>query len=137
MKSFLKKNQKELKNLFQKNKVTTAYLFGSTARGDDHSSSDVDIAVLFPENFSQKERFEKRLKLMGSLGRILHKPIDLIVLNDVSLFFRYAILEEGNFFYQKEELDRIEFESRTFAQYFDFAPFLEEYNHQYVKTHVQ
>lgn len=131
------KSQTVLK-VFQKHAVSVAYLFGSTARGEERKDSDVDMAILLPANLSKKTRFKIRLLLMTDLSRILRKNIDLIVLNDIySLFFKYAIIEESALLYEKNEAERIDFENRVLSSYFDFQPFLTLYNKQYVKNNLQ
>ncbi|MCH9021880.1 MAG: nucleotidyltransferase domain-containing protein [Planctomycetes bacterium] len=63
------------------------YLFGSTADGNVHESSDVDMAVtgLPPEKF---------FKAMSIARRILRKPLDLVDL-DESNPFTCTLKEEG------------------------------------------
>ena len=63
------------------------YLFGSTANGDVHESSDVDMAVtgLPPEKF---------YKAMSIARRILRKPLDLVDLDESNPFTR-TLKEEG------------------------------------------
>lgn len=74
---------------------------------------------------------------MADLSRILHKNMDLVILNDISsLFFKYAIIEESILLYEKNEEERIDFENRILSSYFDFRPFLTLYNKQYVKNNL-
>lgn len=40
--------------------ITTAYLFGSYARGGNRQGSDIDIAILFAGVGDKLERFEHR-----------------------------------------------------------------------------
>lgn len=123
--------------IFQRYAVSAAYLFGSAARGDERKDSDIDIAILLPTNLSKEKRFKTRLLMMADLSRMLHKNIDLIILNDMSsLFFKYAIIKEGILLYEKNEDDRIDFENRILDSYFDFQPFLTLYNKQYVKNNI-
>lgn len=122
---------------FQEFPVDLAYIFGSVAQHNARPESDVDIAVLLSGALSQEERFELRLKLIGALSRTLKKSVDVVVLNDTaSLFFKYVILKEGQLLYQKSEEHRIDFESKLMSLYFDYQPFLEQYQQHYVETHA-
>ena len=129
---------KDLMEIFKENKVSFAYLFGSQANGGFGKDSDVDIAVMLPFEMKKEERFDLRLKLMGEISKILKKKVDVVVLNDTnSLFFKYVIIKEGKIIYRESELSPAEFESKTLGMYFDFRPFLEEYNKAYVKRSLQ
>lgn len=123
-----------MKRLLKKYGVRLAYLFGSSVHGKTGRESDVDIAVLLPERFSKKKRFEIKLALMKDLARYFEKKVDVVILNDLSsLLFRYAILREGKLLYRASELEMIDFESRIMSEYFDFQPFLNLYHQHYVK----
>ena len=66
--------------------VAAVYLYGSAARGEEHSQSDVDVAVLldracFP---SREQRADERVRLTAELIHALARnDVDLVVLNDV------------------------------------------------------
>ena len=138
MKKITSSQFQKLRVIFRKNGVVLAYLFGSQARGSAGKSSDVDIAILLPLHLSKRTRFERRLLLARHCANVLKHEVDLVVFNDVSsIFFRYAILQEGTVIYYRREDERIDFESRLLGSYFDFQPFLLAYNKQYVKTHLQ
>lgn len=128
----------DLKTMFRENKVSFAYLFGSQASGSSGEKSDVDIAVMLPLEMKKEERFGLRLNLMGAISKIFKKEVDIIVLNDIrSLFFKYIIMKEGKIIYQENEASVADFESKTLGMYFDFRPFLENYNKAYVKRSLQ
>lgn len=63
------------------------YLFGSAATGTLRDDSDIDMAVsgLPPENF---------LSAMGAISDILDRPLDLIDMDEDTLFTRY-LSEKG------------------------------------------
>ena len=128
----------ELGEVFKQNNVLFAYLFGSQIGENSNKKSDVDIAVMLPQGLSKNERFDLRLKLIGEIGKILKKDVDLIILNDTkSLFFKYVILKEGKVIYVGSDSELALFESKTLGLYFDFRPFLESYNKNYVKRALQ
>lgn len=131
-------NNKELKAVFKENGVFFAYLFGSQALNSATDKSDIDIAVMLPLSTNKEERFETRLKLMSEVSKIFKKDSDVIILNDTrSLFFKYVIMKEGKIIYQENEASVADFESKTLGMYFDFRPFLENYNKAYVKRVLQ
>jgi predicted nucleotidyltransferase len=50
-------------------------LFGSRARGEGHSDSDLDLLVIEPELKSRRAEFVRLREALGNLG----VPIDLVV----------------------------------------------------------
>ena len=123
--------------LFREHGVCAAYIFGSSVQGAHMQTfqSDVDVAVLLSDQLSKERRFAVRLKLMRILEKHFQRSVDVCVINDISsLFFKYVILSEGKLIYEdpKDESDRVDFEVRTLGEYFDFQPFLKEYNKHYV-----
>jgi predicted nucleotidyltransferase len=59
-----------------------ALLFGSRAGGRERSDSDVDVAVHFAPSISDRERFQRRLRLTSELADL--GETDVVVLNDAS-----------------------------------------------------
>lgn len=59
-------------------KVVLAFLFGSQAKRKERPDSDADIAVYLNEPFSRQDINS----LWSALEDIVHKDVDLIVLND-------------------------------------------------------
>ncbi len=129
--------KQQLIKVFRKEGLFLAYIFGSSVTGNTTHESDVDMAVLLPENLNKSDRFNIRLRLIDKLSSIFKKNVDVIVLNDTaSLFFKYVIVTEGQIIYEKPEGQRGEFESGIIARYFDFQPFLDLYNKRYVQTNI-
>ncbi|MFH1187985.1 MAG: nucleotidyltransferase domain-containing protein [bacterium] len=116
--------------------VDAAYLFGSQALGEAGANSDFDIGVYLNKYLNGSERFKLRLDLIGKLGAELKTDkIDLVIINDLnSVFFKYIIIKEGKVLHQKSLLRRCELEGRIMAEYFDFRPFLEEYNRRFLMS---
>ena len=74
---------------------------------------------------------------MGEISKIFKKNVDVVVLNDIrSLYFKYIIIKEGKIIYKETDLSPVDFESKTLGIYFDFRPFLEDYNKAYVKRNL-
>ncbi|QIA26674.1 nucleotidyltransferase domain-containing protein [Thermaerobacter sp. PB12/4term] len=64
--------------LIQEEDVRSAWLFGSVARGQDRTDSDVDVAVWM----RARPDFERFSALQLRLEQAVHRPVDLVVLND-------------------------------------------------------
>lgn len=130
-------NKEKIHELLKNHSVELAYIFGSFATGGATKRSDIDIAVLLPSLMKKERRFDARLKLMEGFSKIFGKKAEVVILNDTSsLFFKYIIIKEGEKIYQKNEEERIDFENKITGEYFDFAPFLKEYNLAYVKRNL-
>mgnify|MGYP002859683514 CR=1 FL=1 len=72
------------------NKVRNCYLYGSYARGDYHSESDVDIAVILPMNLNE---INKTNSYIGHLSSVLSLKYDVtvsIVTISDEYFIKYA-----------------------------------------------
>lgn len=126
MYTFLYMDQKQLTDYFKKfTCVYAVYLFGSHARNDANSFSDIDLAILFADNTPGK--FDLRLQFADALRTILRKEIDICDIERSELLFAYRIISEGNLIYTSNEDRRILFEVKLMNKYFDLKAFYEEY----------
>ncbi len=80
--------------------IAFAFLFGSAARGKIRQEGDIDIAVYFyPKEGLEWEAFGKiypgENKIALELERILHKEVDLIVLNRAKALLADEIIRKG------------------------------------------
>lgn len=133
----VEKNLGKIRKIFSSSGVSAAYVFGSQVDGTATKTSDIDIAVLLSKKLTNRERFETRLSLIKNLNLNLNQDIDVIVLNDLgSLLFKYLIVTEGKIIYCRHETELLDFEIKTMGFYFDFKPFLDSYNKNYVKRGV-
>jgi predicted nucleotidyltransferase len=105
--------------------IVLALLHGSFPRGGAYH--DIDVAVwLDPGRLSLDDRFRYALDLSVHLQLQLGSPIDVRVLNDASLAFRYHALQGRPLVTRDDEfLD--ELRARTWDDYLDFQPFAREY----------
>ena len=81
-----------LKNFFgSKDEVELAFLFGSQSKSEKsrHPDSDYDIAVWFKNNSLSIEQINK---LWEELINLLHKEVDLVVLNTARPTVAWAAL---------------------------------------------
>lgn len=113
--------------------VVGAYLFGSYARGVAYPESDIDIAVYL--------RPGSKLPLNDelTLGRKIEersglKPVDLRVINDMPLTIQGEILTRGILLYSADDKERVAFETRTLALYFDYLPHIERFRRDFLES---
>lgn len=110
----------EAVNGFKDYPVKFAYLFGSYARNDIGSLSDIDIAVFLDETLNDDKRFDLRLELINCMIKIFKTDkIDLIILNDSPLLLSFRVIHDGLILYSSDEKRRIAFETKIMSRYFD------------------
>ncbi len=134
MKFEMANTNSSLKKLLSLNKVSLAYAFGSQVDGTASADSDLDLAILFKPGLTKMQRFNLRLLMIGKLEKIFNLKIDLIVLNDTrSLFFKHVIVSEGSLLFKDSEDEYLDFECKLMNEYFDFKPFMDLQNKNYVE----
>lgn len=104
--------------------VQFAYLFGSYARDEADEKSDVDIAV-----YLEHYNLDEYLSLHHDLVKLLHKDVDLTVLNSIkNVYLLENILLEGKVLKNHNEREYYEVMSmhkvidyKNFRKYIDAA----------------
>jgi predicted nucleotidyltransferase len=88
---------------------------------------DVDLALYLAPGAIQREAFrDYELEQGVRWSEVLGLPVDVRLLNDAPVSFRYHALRGAVLVVQEEEfLD--EFRARTWDEYCDFAPFARRY----------
>ncbi|HYN22823.1 MAG TPA: nucleotidyltransferase domain-containing protein [Thermoanaerobaculia bacterium] len=97
--------------------VRLAVLFGSTARGDARSKSDIDLGILL-EPYSPELRF----KVEADLGRAAGRPIDVVLLDDAPPLLRFEIAREGVLLFEREDHFWTDFKTKAMIDWWDWAP---------------
>ena len=117
-----------IKVLENESDILFAYLFGSFAKGTQNENSDIDIAVyLIDEKILEKyPLYPSRIAI--NIENILDKKVDVRLLNGSTLRFRNQVLMHGKLLHSKDEKKRIEFETSSLAQYYDFKPHIDRYD---------
>jgi len=110
--------------------VDAAYVYGSVATGPVHPFSDVDVALLLDEEVFRRLSPYERLQLEVTVElRIADlcgiDDADVRIVNDAPIAWRGAVVSSGLCIYSRNENHRIEFETRSRKEYFDFQPVLE------------
>ncbi|MEK7557934.1 MAG: nucleotidyltransferase domain-containing protein [Patescibacteria group bacterium] len=125
----------KLKEVFEKNNVVFTYLFGSQVKGKTDFESDVDLAVYLNE--SCKDFFKTRLVLIEIIQDVLKKKVDIVILNEIkSIFLKFVIIKEGKVIFEKNHEKRVDFELKIMREYYDFLPFIKEYNKAYLEREL-
>ena len=104
--------------------VIFAYIHGSFL--GIHNFGDVDLAV-YLQGVKKEEYLELEEHLKNKIKKRIAYPIDVKVLNDSPPSFRYSVIKNGIRLVDKDENKRVNFETMTFTQYFDFLPFRRRY----------
>jgi len=109
-----------LTQIFKKDeRVKFAYLFGSAAREEQNSLSDIDIAVYLRE---ECDPVEAKLDLIGILmDRLGLGRFDLVILNTASLPLSARVIRCRKVLADRDPFSRHRYESRILREYFDFS----------------
>jgi len=67
-------------------------IFGSVARGEDRTESDIDFLVDFPKGY---DLFLQRIPLTEQLRLLLKRPIDLVPEHELNPYIRKKVLTEA------------------------------------------
>ncbi len=89
------------------------YLFGSSVKGNFREDSDIDIAFLSDEEFSDYEIF----MTAQELADIIKREVDLVNLKKSSTVFKAQIVGTGKTIYCGDENRRMYFEMYAFKDY--------------------
>ena len=103
MKRILKKIAKELSRIED---VKAVILYGSLARGEFTSRSDIDLFILTTDDKTQKEVEDKVIELESAIGRNIQPTIRTVAeLQKTDTGLLQNIFQEGKVLYLKEPSD--------------------------------
>ncbi|MBE0448783.1 MAG: nucleotidyltransferase domain-containing protein [Actinobacteria bacterium] len=122
-----------LSKVLTKYPVISAYLFGSYARGNAHPGSDIDIAIYIEpvSKLSLDEELTVGREVEAKSGL---KPIDLRIMNDMPVTVQGEILTRGVLLYSADDKERVTYETKTLALYFDYLPHIERFRKEFLKS---
>ena len=66
-------------------------VFGSVARREERTDSDVDFLVDFPPGY---DLFAQRIPLADQLAQLLHRPVEVIPEHELNRHMREQVLRE-------------------------------------------
>lgn len=116
------------KTLGRDKEILFAYLYGSYAADDAYFGSDIDVAVYLKPS-SMVYYMKKEKELTFALAKTLHRDdVDLRILNVLPFLMQYKVLKEGMLLVLRDELERVDFDTRAMNRYFELKPYLEEFD---------
>ncbi|MFN8559859.1 MAG: nucleotidyltransferase domain-containing protein [Dehalococcoidia bacterium] len=93
--------------------LIAVYRFGSTARGQTHAGSDVDVAFLAAAPVNVVDRFAVQERLAARLGR----DVDLVDLGRASTVMRMQVVSTGVLLAAIDTAAQERFEDLTYSGY--------------------
>lgn len=84
MKDIIKKNIPVLRQLCEKHRVTTMYVFGSVTTSTFNDESDIDFLISFRKDVTLEEYADNFFDLMFALEDLFGRGIDLVTENSLS-----------------------------------------------------
>ncbi|MUV57883.1 nucleotidyltransferase family protein [Halogeometricum sp. CBA1124] len=88
-------NLSEMRAYLAETPVVFAVLFGSHARETATESSDVDVALRFPEEMTDHERFDARNRIDAGLQEYADGFVDVSDVDSLPTPVAYAALRDG------------------------------------------
>jgi len=115
-------NINQLKNIMNAiSEIEFAYLFGSYAKNNQTSKSDVDIAVYLKK---EHNNFDTKLSIHHRLEIVLKKDVDLVVLNSAKNFYLLEdIFDDGIVIKESKNDKRLLFELQKEHEILDYKAF--------------
>lgn len=113
--------------LVAREEVLDAYVFGSRARGQARSDSDVDVAVYVDEARARDGvwgyQAELATALMAALGAA---DVDVVVLNRAPILLYHRVLRDGVRVLSRDLRATTTRAGQALSRYFDFLPQLDK-----------
>ncbi|MCX6691011.1 MAG: nucleotidyltransferase domain-containing protein [Methanoregula sp.] len=117
-----------IQELSGKEEVIALILFGSVARGQARSISDIDLCIVTPRDLPQSGRWD--LLSYGS------QMIDLNLFWDLPVTIRFRAIREGRVLFCKDTLLFHRIKVDTVREYFDVAPLVRRHCLHAIGTRV-
>jgi len=112
--------------------VYLAYLHSSFVQGEEFR--DVDVAVFLGAGAPRStDDVEYEISLSLRLEKELGLPVDVKILNNAPLAFRYHA-SRGTLLLTRDESVREDFLNRTWSEYFDFLPLSRIYQEELTRA---
>jgi len=110
--------------LRNRGEIVFAYIFGSFHVSQEHN--DIDIGV-FTNIKNHTSYLGMELEMEAELGDLLHRPVDVRIMNIAPLPFIYNILKSGTVILDTDKSMRSDFEGLIYKKYFDYKHLRDEY----------
>jgi predicted nucleotidyltransferase len=130
--------QEQLEELFARQGVILAYLFGSQATEQAGPLSDVDVAVWLGPDVPPRQGWgDVQINLMDELARLFEvKRVDVVILNRATPLMAHQVVKYGRIIYEPDPLARIRFEVTAFHRYVDTKP-LRKLQHKHLAHRIE
>lgn len=102
--------------------IRLAYLFGSVAKQRQTEESDVDVAVLFDPGYT----YDTVRHLQSELTDLLHREVDLVVLNDSNPLVAKAATQ-GMLLWGRNQLEPLYYRAQADREADDWVEFVNSY----------
>jgi predicted nucleotidyltransferase len=117
--------------LSRDDRIEALWLFGSRARNEADSLSDVDLAVLARADLDRSALWDAMLEWTGVATEALRTDeVCLQVLNRLSVAVRDAILRDARLLWSRSPEVAADFVAQTLKEYLDFEPYLKAYDRE-------
>jgi hypothetical protein len=117
--------ESSLNRLLQKAKADTdvlaVILFGSAARNESDSLSDVDVCILLNKNYDPLVMSHKRLEYLSV------SDFDVSIFQQLPLYIKHRVAKEGKVLFCRDEERLYELVFKTIKEFEDFKPIYHEY----------
>ncbi|MHC3439770.1 type VII toxin-antitoxin system MntA family adenylyltransferase antitoxin [Natrialbaceae archaeon A-gly3] len=91
-----------IRSVLADNDVQYAVVFGSVARGEETSTSDIDLCLRFPDGLSRRERFDRRNRIDSVVQRYTTQFVDVSDLEALPDEIALNALRDGVVIYDNE-----------------------------------
>ncbi len=108
--------------------VVAAYIYGSAARGHQRQDSDIDLGLLLKDDFVPDALYPARIAEEIATACGLPQEVDVRTLNEMPLTFLHQVLKHGVLVFTRDDLSRVEFETRVYDMYLDYKPHFDQFN---------
>jgi len=108
--------------------VEFAYLYGSFAEGSERPWSDMDLALIVKSTVSPAQYLSLEMEIARKIEEKLPgMEVDARIFNSAPLNYKIQVVQNGKLIYSVNEGKRVEFETQTRDEYFDFLPIYREF----------
>ena len=122
-----------LPKIFQKYAdIQAVYLFGSTAEGNSHAESDLDLAIVPYRGTIRPEK----LDILADLAHHGFCNVDLVFLDTDDIVLKFEAIRHNCLIYHTADFDRGSMYSKIVRQYFDFLPYLKVQREAYKRRTI-
>ncbi len=103
--------------------IVLVFLFGSYARGEQTSLSDIDIALLHSRDLLRSEYLDYRLRYTNLIAKVLHHDrVDVVILNTSPPLLAHEAIK-GRILFERSPEARVEYMVNIQRRYLDLKSF--------------